>query len=404
MTAGGPPPRPGRQDVLLGSLAALLALALNAGYVSAHLGFVHRPKQVRESDHHHYIEIAEGEAGRRALAAAPPYLWRVLTPLLARGLTHAGLSLNAAFYLVTNLSLFGFLLVLFLYLREAGFDRPLGLTGLALVALMQGAVRWFEYQYWMSDPPCLFLVALAFWLVRRERHVALGAVSLVAAFVRETYVIVYAHYFLRLLKRGSWLRAAARTLAVSAAPIAVLLLLRQAIVPNQPDDLVASFHENVAFRLRHLFDNQWYVLTVGTWGVLFPLLLLYPGRAWDLSRRHFDQLAPALLVYASLAVSNNTERPLAYAVPALLPAALHNLRTFLAETGLPAKGVLLAAVALQAFFWSRTRLFELGISIYQPANLSVAGAMLVFWVLCRLALSRAPSRWPRGPAPGVSSP
>jgi hypothetical protein len=392
MNAGGAPPGPQRRDVLLGGLAALLALALNAGYVSAHLGFVHRARQVRETDHHHYIEQAEGEAGRKALAEAPPYVWRVLTPLVARGLMRTGLSVNAAFYLITNVSLFGFLLVLFLYLREVGFDRPLALTGLALVAFMQGAVRWFEYQYWMSDPPCLFLVALAFWLVRRQQRVALAMVSVVAALVRESYVIVYVHDFFRLLKRRSWPEAVGRTLAVSAVPLAVLVALRLTIVPNQPDDLVASFQENVAFRLRHLFDNQWYVLTVGTWGVLFPLFLLFPGRIWTLSRRHFDQLAPALAVYASLAISNNTERPLAYAVPALLPAALHNLRAFLEETRLPATFILALAVALQAFFWWQTRLFEMGMSIYQPANLSVAAAMFGFWVLCRVALARAPVR------------
>jgi hypothetical protein len=392
VSAGGAAPPLARRDLVLGALAALLALALNAGYVSAHLGFVHRPKQVRESDHHHYIEMAEGEAGREALAQAPPYLWRVLTPLAARGLTRAGLSVDAAFYLITNASLFGFLLVLFLYLRDLGFERTLALAGLALVALMQGAVRWFEYQYWMSDPPCLFLVALAFLLVRRERHGLLAGVSVAAALVRETYVIVYPHYFFHLGKRRGLREAALRTLAVSAAPAAILVALRMALPANQPDDLVASFHENVAFRLRHLFDNQWYVLTVGTWGVLFPLFFLYPGRVWGLARRHLDQVAPAVVVYASLAVSNNTERPLAYAVPALLPAALYNLRSLLAETRLPAAGVLAAAVALQAFSWSRTRLFETGVSIYQPANVGVAAAMLAFWALCRLSLARAPGR------------
>jgi hypothetical protein len=258
----------------------------------------------------------------------------------------------------------------------------------ALVALMQGAVRWFEYQYWMADPPCLFLVALAFLLVRRGQHVRLGLVSVVAAFVRETYVLVFVHYLLYLAKRRGWAVAVARTLAVSAAPLAVLLWLRHAIVPNQPDDLVASLHENVAFRLRHFGDNQWYVLTVGTWGVLLPLWLLHPRRIPELVRRHFDQLAPALVVYASLLVSNNTERPLAYAVPALLPAALYNLRAFLAETGLPAAGVIASAVALQAFLWSQTRLFEMGSSIYQPANVSVTVACVLWWALARVALAR----------------
>jgi hypothetical protein len=32
----------------------------------------------------------------------------------------------------------------------------------------------------------------------------------------------------------------------------------------------------------------------------------------------------------------------------------------------------------------------MGMSIYQPANLMVAAAMFTFWVLCRVALARAP--------------
>ena len=389
----GPPAVPlARGDLALGAVVAVLALALNAGYVSAHLGFVHRARQVRESDHHHYIEMAEGASGRAALAQAPPYCWRVLTPALAGLLARTGLGLDGAFYLVTNVSLFGFLLVLFLYLRDIGFDRALALTGLALAAFTQGAVRWFEYQYWMSDPPCLFLVALAFWLVRRERIAALAVVSLLAAFVRETYVIVYAHALLHWWKRRGAAPALRRTAVVAALPLAALALLRLVITPNQPDDLLASLHENAAFRVRHLWDNQWYVLTFGTWGVMLPLLLLYPARIPGLARRHFDQLAPALLVYASLLVSNNTERPLAYALPALLPAALHNLRTFLDETLLPPAAVLPAVAVLQALVWSQTRLFEMGASIYQPANLPVAAVMAAAWCGARLALARAPAR------------
>jgi hypothetical protein len=390
---GGAPPL-GRRDLALGATAAALALVLNAGYVSAHLGFVHRARQVRESDHHHYIEMAEGASGRAALAQAPPYCWRVLTPALAGLLARTGLGLDGAFYLITNLSLFGFLLVLFLYLRDLGFDRAFALTGLSLAAFTQGAVRWFEYQYWMSDPPCLLLVALGFWLVRRERIAALAVVSLVAAFVRETYVIVYAHALLHWWKRRGPAPALARTALVSMVPLAVLALLRVAITPNQPDELLASLHENAAFRMRHLWDNQWYVLTFGTWGVMLPLLVLYPGRIATLLRRHFDQLAPALLVYASLLVSNNTERPLAYALPALLPAALHNLRAFLAETSLPPAAVLPGAVALQVLVWSQTRLFEMGVSIYQPPNPAVAAVLAAAWCGARLLLARAASARP----------
>jgi hypothetical protein len=201
---------------------------------------------------------------------------------------------------------------------------------------------------------------------------------------------VYAHAFLHWRKRRGTAVALGRTLAVAVVPLAVLAGLRAVIAPNQPDDLLASLQENVAFRWRHLADNQWYVLTLGTWGVVFPLLLLFPARVPSLCRRHFDQLAPALLVYASLLVSNNTERPLAYAVPALLPAALHNLRAFVTETRLPTTPVAAAAVAVQAVVWSQTRLFEMGVSIYQPANLGVAALLAACWIAGRLALARAP--------------
>ena len=47
-------------------------------------------------------------------------------------------------------------------------DRPVFHADLAVVlmGLTQGAVRWFEYQYWMSDPLCLALVAAAILLPR----------------------------------------------------------------------------------------------------------------------------------------------------------------------------------------------------------------------------------------------
>ena len=54
------------------------------------------------------------------------------------------------------------------------------------------------------------------------------------------------------------------------------------------------------------------------------------------------------------------ERPLAYALPALVPAALWCLRRFLDETALPAVPVLAVAVALQVVFWAGQRFAEAG--------------------------------------------
>ena len=377
-------------DTRLGALLAVLVLLINVWSVSSHLGFLHKTKQVKEYDHWRYVEMARGAEGRKALQQEPPYCFRLAVPALVRGLTRLGLSVNAGFFLVTNAVLFGFLLVLWLHLRDLGFALPLRVTGLLVVGFTQGAVRWFEYQYWMSDPAALFLVMLAFLLIERGRASALLAVSVLAAFVRETYVLVYPYVFLRELRTGRpFLPAAARAAALAALPFAILVAIRRLVVPNQPDDFVSGIVDSMTFRWNHLLDNQPYVLTLGAFGVLVPLVLLFPARLPALARRHFDRALYVLSVYATLVISNNNERPLAYALPALVPAALWCLRAFLDETRLPALPVLATVVALQALFWAGQRWAEIGMSIYQPVNWTTVAAMAAFWIAAQAARRRA---------------
>jgi hypothetical protein len=389
-------------DTCLGVLLGILVLALNVASVSSRLGFLHKPKQVKEYDHWRYVEMARGAEGRPALQREPPYCFRLAVPALVRGLTRLGLSVNAGFFLVTNGVLFGFLLVLWLHLRDLGL--ALRVTGLLVVGFTQGAVRWFEYQYWMTDPAALFLVMLAFLLLERGRWGLLVAASVLAAFVRETYVLVYPYIFLRELRIGRpLLPAAARAAGVAAAPVAILLAIRRLVIPNQPDDFVSGIVDTMTFRWNHLLDNQPYVLTIGAFGVLVPLLLLFPARLPGLVRRHFDRALYVLSVYATLVISNNNERPLAYALPALIPAALVCLRAFLEEARLPALPVLAAVVALQVLFWAGQRWAEMGMSIYQPVNWTTVGVMAISWAAAQVALTRGLSRPPgtglAGPAP-----
>ncbi len=211
-------------DTRLGVLLVVLVLGFNVLAVSSRLGFLHKPNQVKVYDHRRYIEIAKGAEGRTELQKEPPYCFRLAVPALVRGLSRFGLSVNAGFFLATNAVLFGFLLVLWLHLRDLGFAVSLRVTGLLVVGLTQGAVRWFEYQYWMTDPAALFLVMLAFLLVERGKAGALLGVSVLAAFVQETYVLVYPYVFLRELRTGRPLvQAAGRTAALAALPFAILV-------------------------------------------------------------------------------------------------------------------------------------------------------------------------------------
>jgi hypothetical protein len=378
-------------DTRLGVLLVALVLGLNVLAVSSRLGFLHKPNQVKEYDHRRYIEMAKGAEGRAELQKEPPYCFRLAVPALVRGLSRLGLSVNAGFFLVTNAALFGFLLVLWLHLRDLGFALSLRVTGLLVVGLTQGAVRWFEYQYWMSDPAALFLVMLAFFLLERGKTGALLGVSLLAAFVRETYVLVYPYVFLRELRTGRpLLRAAGRAAALGALPFAILVAIRRLVTPNQPDDFVSGIVDSMTFRFNHLLDNQLYVVTLGAFGVLVPLVLLFPARLPGLAHRHFDRVLYVLSVYATLVISNNNERPLAYALPALVPAALWCLRAFLDETRLPTLPVLTAVVALQAVFWAGQRWAEIGMSIYQPVNWTTVAILGLAWLaaqVCRIGVS-----------------
>jgi hypothetical protein len=278
------------------------------------------------------------------------------------------------------------------------------MAGLLLVGLTQGALRWFEYQYWMTDPAALFLVMLAFFLLERRRWGALAGLSLLAAFVRETYVLVYPYVFLHELRRGlsapgvavratgaSVLRAAVpaagRAAALALVPLSILVAIRRLVSPNQPDDFLAGIVDSMTFRWNHLLDNQPYVLTIGSLGVLVPLLVLFPSRLPALVRRQFDRALYVASVYATLVISNNNERPLAYALPALVPAALWCLRAFIREIGLPEVPVLGAVVVLQALFWAGQRWAEMGMSIYQPVNWTTVGAMVAFWVAAQASLA-----------------
>jgi hypothetical protein len=375
-------------DVGLGALLSVFVLAINVVTVSSQLGFIHKSRHVKESDHWRYISMARDPGRTKALSREDTYIWRVAVPAMARGLMKAGVNIHVAFWSLTNIFLFGFLLTTWLYLRDLGFETPYRIAGLLLLGLTQGAIRWYEYQYWMTDPPCLFLIALALLFIGRGWHRALYLPSILAAFIRESYIIVFPYYFIRLWRttRSFW-QATWRSASIAIVPLAILVGLRVALVPDHPGSLVRDFADTMGFRWRHLADQP-YLFTVGAWGVLFPLLFLFPRRIPGMIRRRPED-AFFVFFFASLCVvANNTERELGYAMPAILPAALYFLRRFVQETRLPVVPVLAVTVFLQVLFFMEQRYMEIGMSMYQPTSVRLAAAMAVFWVGAQIILRR----------------
>lgn len=349
-------------------------------FVSSALGFLQRPRQVRELDHYNYIAMAGAPVGRaedpRGLER--PFCYRILVPALVRAVVNGtGVGLNAVFWSVTQLALVAYLFTLFLCLRDLGFAADAALVGTALAGLTPGAVRWYAYQYWMSDPVCLWLVALGFLLARRERLLPLSVVCLAAALTRESWLLIPAYALLR--RQRSQPRRGLLPLLLAFVPACVATVaVRLAIVPVAGSTLLEAAREMLRFRARHLLDNQLYFATLGSFGVLVPLVLLRARRAWDAARSRPEDAAVVVLVYGSLAIANNTDRLLVYALPVVLPPALRAIEALGTVAGRPT--ALVAALVAQGVFYALTPGWGIaGLSLYQPVSWAVV-------LLCALVL------------------
>jgi hypothetical protein len=378
------------RDVRFGLLLAILIVAFNAAWVSAHLGVAHRVRDVLETDHRHYIHMALEPREPEE----PPYAFRVATPALARALMRAGLSVNASFYAITQVSLVAFLTFTFLFLRASGFDRALASLALAWMGLTQGAVRWFEYQYWMSDPPCLALVAAALYFIESGRWPVGIVLGLVAGSVRESYVLVLPFLFGHAWRTAGPRAALLRASTVAAAFLGVAAWWRSRIAAASVDDWMAGIVDSLGFRYRHAIEQQWYVLTIGTWAVFFALALFDPRAFARRARDRWDLTLMVLATYGSLIISNNTERPLAYAWPAVAAAAcagLRSLRTATSDTVF--RAFVVSGTFVQIAHFVETRWYQLmGSSLYQPANAALTLFVVAIGIAGGFAVRRGGAR------------
>jgi hypothetical protein len=356
-------------------------VAANAAFVASALGPLHKPRTVLETDHSHYIAMARAPFAGDEAARTPPFCYRVLTPLLASALTRAGLGINAAFWLVTNASLVGFLCSLHRLLLLRGLDAGSAALGVLLTGLVPGAVRWYDYQYWMTDPLCLFLVTAALVLAEQGRERALAGISLLGVAARESFLLVFPW----LLARGAWrggLRGAVAPTVRVALPALVLFTAIHLLVPaSAAPPLGAVMADAVGFRFRHLFDNQLYLATLGSFGVLLPMVLAAPARAAAALRERPEDAVLLAGAYASLLLGTNTERLLAYALPAVVPIALRCFTAIQEAARLPPALAGGALVIAQAAFYLWTPFHGIeGLSLYQPVSFAVVGVMAAVWL------------------------
>ena len=322
-----------------------------------------------------------------ALAHDPPFCYRLFTPWLVYSLTQFGLTVNAAFYLVSQSFITLFLFTLYHYLRLVGVPCSYALLGMLLAGLLPGAVRWYAYQYWMTDPVALFLIVLAFWVIKSGRMPTLNAISCLAVTVRESFMLVFCFYFFYTQSREGWQSAIRRTIVLAAVPVTLFLMIRYYVISEPVDPLLERVSEHLSWRVANAFNNQIYFATLGSFGVLLPLLLMFPKHLFKFYQRHYEEFSVVLIVYASLAVGQNTDRLLVYALPVILPVALRHVRYFVFFSRFSFAWIAVAVVALQLLHFFVTKFYGVPqVSNKQPFNLTMTLSAIAFFLIGQAVL------------------
>ena len=268
-------------------------------------------------DHMQYIAMAEEPGGTHQA----PFCYRLLTPTLARLMPfgHAD-----SFYFLTVIFLVGAgVLVYYIVLETAG-DKGLALAGIALFYSLSAGAKFCLYDFWLTEPALFFFSALSVLLLLKRYDKWLSIMLALAVLAKESaFFLLPLVYTVR--SEGLFDRKAAiRALSVAVLPVAVYIAVRM-VVPALSQASPAEFFNMVG--LERLSGGPGGFLrggTVGTWGILIPLLIVLSGKKGGIIL--LRALPFLVLVYIQPLFAKNVDRLLVLAFIAFLPAAVEGLR------------------------------------------------------------------------------
>lgn len=307
-------------------LAVVLALVCVAAqwklHRAAHYGYDR--DLLPAYDAYAYVALAE----HPRFFTVTPWAYRALTPwvvsLVPGDVVDAFHLVSAGGLVLAGLLLFGFL-------RQLGHDAAGSLLATAAFLFSSAIGEIVQYPF-LADPVTLALVlAFVLLLERGEGAGTLALVAVLGGFAKELQALLVPLVFFARVGRDGPARALRKTIAVGAATVAAMLILRtwvrlpQAAVSMPP--LAAVWEAFVRD-----WPDTWRgallsgVLPLGLAGALLP-------RARPFLRRYGYALAITLATpFAAWAYvgdprviffGKNAERVLAYALPFLLAPALH---------------------------------------------------------------------------------
>jgi hypothetical protein len=319
---------------------ALLALVLAAGLVAWRQGRLDRPGSydrytLPAYDAYAYVAMAE----RPAVFTVAPWGYRVLTPLFARALSPRDVVRGFRWLTLAGLALSG--AALYAFLRRLGHEPAPALAGVAFLCLCGAAGEVIGYPF-LVEPLALLLQVL--FLLAVECGAGAGVLALVSALAasnKELQLLLLPVVLTARVSRDGWRTALLKTAASAAGALATIALLRWWWAP------VASLPRlPAADAWRPILGALWTLRGEALAGLLLSGLLpvALAGALLPRSRtylRRYGLTAGVMLAFPFAAFLNvgearppvlfgkNTDRLLLFAVPVLLPLALHALEAVL---------------------------------------------------------------------------
>jgi len=315
-------------------------------------------------DSPNYEAMARHPFSSDPAACQLPFCWRVLTPWLVHGLNQLGLSLQNGFLLVTTISLCGAVIGIYALLRLLGATPW---QGLAVALLVQTQYEFGLNGLWRYEGAVALeylLLVLAFICYWQDRPRWLLVVLALGALQREFTLLAVVAFAGEQVIRRDW-EHLKTYLPAYIVPILITLALHLALHPvNRFGDLFQwlqgnwQLRSNLAGRAStiSLFGNvnpfvlNVYHLTIGSFGLLLPLLLLQVIHPPYVARRPvvwIFLLATAAIV---LFVTSDNERLMIIAFPVFAVAAWYELRWIAQRTKLPAAAIGFVLVLVQSLF------------------------------------------------------
>lgn len=389
---------------------ALLALALAAGLVAWRQARLDRPGSydrytLPAYDAYAYVAMAE----RPAVFTVAPWGYRVLTPLAARALAPRDVVRGFRLLTLAGLALSG--AALYAFLRRLGHGAAPALAGVAFLCLCGAAAEVIGYPF-LVEPLALLLQVL--FLLAVEAGAGPGVLALVSALAasnKELQLLLLPVVFTARVSRDGARSALVKTAASAAGALATVAVLRWSWAP-----VVSLPRLPAADAWRPILGALWTLRGEVAAGLLLSGLLplaiagAFLPRARTYARRY--GLAAATMVAFPFAAflnvgearppvlfGKNTDRLLLFAVPVLLPLALHAVDAALRRPRAEPLSGPAGPRWLDHAGWAATALvllaLGLGLDRYRRADLRGSRDGPLLLAFCRESL-RAAGRLERG--------